>query len=38
MINEKRIRMFEGKLETWRVTSIDDTDEIINQAKLRLKL
>ncbi|MBH9970059.1 MULTISPECIES: mitochondrial fission ELM1 family protein [unclassified Commensalibacter] len=38
MFNEKRIRMFEGKLETWRVTSIDDTDEIINQAKLKLKL
>lgn len=38
MMRENRIRMFQGKLETWPVHSIDDTDDIIHQAKVKLNL
>lgn len=34
---ENRVRMFKGKLERWAVNALDDTDEIIHQARKRLK-
>ncbi len=38
MIRENRVKIFNNKLENWSVNPIDDTDEIIQKAKLRLGL